>query len=48
MADEEFLAFNIAWTEGVATPLVDGGVFGTFIDRRGYPIVHAAPAKVGA
>jgi hypothetical protein len=27
--------------------LCDGGVFGTFIDWRGYPTVHSAAVKLG-
>src|SRR5208283_521596 len=47
MSDEEFAAFNDAWV-GCATPwLCDGAVFGTFIDWRGYPTVHAAAVKAG-
>jgi len=42
MSADEFLAFNRTWIEKVWSCLVDGGVFGTFIDWRGYPSVHAA------
>ena len=42
MSEAEFLAFNRDWM-GTALPyLVDGGVFGTFIDWRGLATVHAA------
>jgi hypothetical protein len=37
MSDAEFLAFNIAWIEAATAQLVEGGVFGTFIDWRGLP-----------
>ena len=43
----EFLVFNVAWMEAVLPYLCDGGVFGTFIDWRGLPTVHAAAAKLG-
>src|SRR4051812_17135378 len=33
----EFAAFNLAWMEAALLHLVDGGIFGTFIDSRGYP-----------
>ncbi len=47
MSDAEFLAFNVAWIETALPCLSDGGVFGTFIDWRGNPIVHAAAVKLG-
>ena len=47
MTDAEFLAFNEAWMEAVLPCLCDGGVFGTFIDWRGLPMVHSAALKVG-
>ena len=47
MTDDEYLGFNVAWTCAVLAYLCDGGVFGTFIDWRGYPTVHAAVAKLG-
>ena len=47
MSDAEFLAFNLAWMEAVLPCLCDGGVFGTFIDWRGYPIVHTAACRSG-
>ena len=47
MTDAEFLAFNEAWMEAVLPCLCDGGLFGTFIDWRGYPTVFAAAAKLG-
>src|SRR5215208_3807675 len=34
-------------SEKVWSCLVDGGVFGTFIDWRGYPSVHAAAIAIG-
>ncbi len=46
MTDPEFLAFNVAWMEAVLPYLRDGGAFGTFIDWRGNPIVHAAATKL--
>ena len=47
MTDAEFLAFNEAWMAAVLPSLRDGGVFGTFIDWRGYPTVHSAAVKLG-
>jgi DNA modification methylase len=47
MTDAEFLAFNEAWMAAVLPCLCDGGVFGTFIDWRGYPTVHSAAIKLG-
>ena len=47
MTAEQFLAFNLAWIEAAASFLCDGGVFGTFIDWRGQPTVHAAATKLG-
>ena len=45
MSDVEFLAFNEAWIATLVPSLCDGGVFGTFIDWRGYPTVHSAAVK---
>ena len=47
MTDAEFLAFNEAWMAAVLPCLRDGGVFGSFIDWRGYPTVHSAAIKLG-
>jgi DNA modification methylase len=47
MSEEEFLQFNAQWMETVLPFLRDGGIFGTFIDWRGYPTVHAAAISVG-
>jgi DNA modification methylase len=47
MSDAEFLAFNIEWIEAATAQLIEGGVFGTFIDWRGLPVVGAAAAKLG-
>jgi DNA modification methylase len=47
LSDEQFLAFNVSWMDAALPFLCDGGVFGTFIDWRGYPIVHAAATKHG-
>jgi DNA modification methylase len=47
MSDDEFRTFNDAWM-GACTPhLCDGGLFATFIDWRGYLIVHAAASQRG-
>ena len=47
MSNPEFLEFNVSWILAAANHLVDGGVFGTFIDWRGYPTVHAAATQTG-
>ncbi|MFN4140443.1 DNA modification methylase [Aestuariivirga sp.] len=47
MSDVEFLQFNEAWMTEVVGYLADGGVFGTFIDWRGCPIVHKAATALG-
>ena len=47
MTDAEFLAFNEAWMAAILPCLCDGGVFGTFIDWRGYPTVYSAAVKLG-
>jgi DNA modification methylase len=47
MTADEFLAFNLAWIGTAAGYLCDGGVFGTYIDWRGQPTVHAAATKLG-
>lgn len=47
MSDDQFLAFNAAWIGATLRHLCDGGVFGTCIDWRGNPIVHAAAIELG-
>ncbi len=47
MSDAEFLGFNVSWMEAALLCLCDGGVFGTYIDWRGYPTVFAAAMKLG-
>jgi DNA modification methylase len=47
MTDEQFLAFNIAWIEASLVYLCDGGIFGTFIDWRGYLTVQTAAVRLG-
>ena len=47
MSDAEFLSFNVAWIDTASGHLCDGGVFGTYIDWRGLPIVHAAAGQLG-
>jgi hypothetical protein len=37
MSPAEFLAFIVAWMKAAIHYLVDGGLFGTFIDWRGLP-----------
>ena len=46
MSNDQFFAFNVAWMSAVVPHLCEGGVFGTFIDWRGNPIVCAAAAKL--
>jgi DNA modification methylase len=47
MSDEAFEAFNEAWMTACLSHLVEGGLFGTFIDWRGYRIVHGAATTCG-
>jgi DNA modification methylase len=47
MSDGEFLGFNEAWMKAALPCLCEGGVFGTFIDWRGYPTVFAAASELG-
>ena len=47
MSDLQFHSFNVAGLSPVLPHLRDGGVFGTFIDWRGHPIVLAAASKPG-
>jgi DNA modification methylase len=46
MSDAEFRAFNAAWIGASLRYLCDGGLFGTFIDWRGYPAVNAAALQL--
>jgi DNA modification methylase len=47
MTDVEFLDFNRRWIGAALPHLTYGGIFGTFIDWRGLPIVHAAAIELG-
>ncbi len=47
MSAAEFLAFNLAWMKASLDHLVDGGLFGAFIDWRGLATVHAAATQLG-
>ena len=47
MSASEFFAFNLAWMKAALDRLVDGGLFGAFIDWRGLPTVHAAATQLG-
>jgi DNA modification methylase len=47
MSDAEFRAFNAAWIAASLPHLCDGGLFGTFIDWRGYPAVIAGALQLG-
>ena len=42
MSDGQFLEFNTRWIEACLPYLCEGGLLGTFIDWRGYPLVHSA------
>lgn len=46
MSEAEFLAFNRSWMAAALPHLVDGAVFGTFIDRRGVHVVQRAAAEL--
>jgi DNA modification methylase len=46
MNDAEFRAFNTAWIGASLPHLCDGGLFGSFIDWRGYPAVTAAALQL--
>ncbi len=47
MSDGQFFEFNFGWIDAALPYLIDDGLFGTFIDWRGFPIVHAAATKLG-
>jgi DNA modification methylase len=47
MSDNQFAAFNSLWMAASLAHLCDGGLLGTFIDWRGYPLVHAAATNQG-
>jgi DNA modification methylase len=47
MSNSQFLAFNAAWMGAAISHLCDGGLFGTFIDWRGYSTVIAAALRLG-
>lgn len=47
MSGAEYLAFNQAWMRAFLPVLVDGAILATFIDWRGYPVVHAAATNLG-
>lgn len=47
MSDAQFSAFNSTWMGASLAHLCDGGLIGTFIDWRGYPLVHAAATSHG-
>src|ERR1700726_4218852 len=47
MTSEQFLAFNLAWIAAASGYLCEGAIFGTFIDWRGQPTVHAAATQLG-
>ncbi len=45
MSETEYLAFNLAWMNAFLQVLADGAIMATFIDWRGYPIVHTAATR---
>lgn len=47
MTDAEFAGFNDDWMSASVQHLCNGGLLGTFIDWRGYSVVHAAAVKLG-
>ena len=47
MAEAEFAAFNNAWIGASLAYLCDGGLFATFINWRGYPMVAAVAEQLG-
>ena len=47
MSDSEFRAFNAAWIGASLSHLCDGGLFGSFIDWRGYPTLITAALQLG-
>jgi DNA modification methylase len=47
MTDAQFRIFNAAWMGACLPRLRDGGLFGTFIDWRGYPAVIAGARRFG-
>ena len=47
MTEAEFATFNTAWIGASLGHLCDGGLFATFIDWRGYPMVVAAAVQLG-
>ena len=47
MSAAQFLAFNVGWMEAAGRHLAAGGVLASFIDWRGYPVVHAAAEANG-
>lgn len=46
MSEAEFRTFNLDWIGTALTHLVEGGVFGTFIDWRGLHVVQHAAAEL--
>ncbi len=46
MTADQFRAFNVTWMALAFSQLRDGGLFGTYIDWRGLPSVHAAATEV--
>jgi DNA modification methylase len=47
MTDEQFAEFVRDWMKVSLGHLVEGGIFGTFIDWRGLPAIYEAAAQLG-
>jgi DNA modification methylase len=47
LSDTEFMTFNKDWIRVALPRLCEGGVLGSFIDWRGYHILHAAALEFG-
>src|SRR5262245_25898393 len=47
MSADEFRAFNMAWIGASVSHLCNGGLFGSFIDWRGYPTLVTASLQLG-
>jgi len=47
MTADQFRQFNLTWIGAALAHLQDGGIFGSFIDWRGYPVLHGAAMEHG-
>ena len=46
LTETEFRTFNLGWIGTALLHLIEGGVFGTFIDWRGLDVVQYAAAEL--